>query len=473
MPQWVIAETGEVLLGLEAMLAATVGVVIAAQSAGAIVHSRTIQPAMGWKTTLITSVHQAGDQRPRFGLPPMDATHQLFDVTTRWAGMFVGLAGALPLLVRRSSDLPAWILPVAGTLVIVAFVFARRAFTEMQDSKVLSRRAPHLILSACLREVASAFALTIVASVVARTTAAPALSVLDVFSVALSSRLVAAVPIRGSAIAADLVVIIGLSWVGIPIAGALAAVVIVRFGQLLIGLSAILVASRVPLQPISDDIPAKDGVGRVFHRAVFTLVGCLPQGASGRVRRRIFDSMFSMSHDPWSYAQVPYEFRKQQYLMNSIGIDVLNVVEVGSADGHNVEALAHGLPNAKIVGTDISTVAVSRASNRLSQLPNVRMLHASDSQGLDNFLDGPIHCLVLSEVLYYMGNERSMRAALKPLQARLSPDARVVMIHGSVDAVGLHTRAARVLGLTIEHHHPVPDPERPFHVAIAHQSERM
>jgi ubiquinone/menaquinone biosynthesis C-methylase UbiE len=168
---------------------------------------------------------------------------------------------------------------------------------------------------------------------------------------------------------------------------------------------------------------------------------------------------------------MPYEQRKRRLLVQAVDPRSRVVLEVGCADGHNLLALAEALPKAVIVGTDVSNRAVRIAADRTRHMPGVRVVDASDGYALEGVVQSRIDCVLLAEILYYLGGRRAMTEALAPLRRLLSADARVVMLHGSSDAEELHARAASALGLIVTDRSLVADPERPFVIAVASRRE--
>lgn len=384
----------------------------------------------------------------------------------------MGLAGVV--LVLASGHGPSRTYVLAGALVSILMV-AAHSLARSRDAatrQVLSRRGMHLIASSMVREVASVAGMVVPVLVVAHTGGVAEVSLLEVVAVALIARLViAAMPFAGGLIAADATMVAGLAWMGIPASVGLAAVLVWRLGTGAATVIALVVARRTQPVTVTREQPTRDGAGRLLHRVAFTLIGLLPTALRVRARSQVFDTMFALSPDPWGYSGMPYEQRKRRLLVQAVDPRSRVVLEVGCADGHNLLALAEALPKAVIVGTDVSNRAVRIAADRTRHMPGVRVVDASDGYALEGVVQSRIDCVLLAEILYYLGGRRAMTEALAPLRRLLSADARVVMLHGSSDAEELHARAASALGLIVTDRSLVADPERPFVIAVASRRE--
>jgi SAM-dependent methyltransferase len=205
----------------------------------------------------------------------------------------------------------------------------------------------------------------------------------------------------------------------------------------------------------------------LIHRAFFGAIGLLPRGVRERVRGKIFDALFALSPDPWGYQDIGYERRKQRRLLAAVGQEPRVIVEIGCANGHNLEALARRNPQATIVGIDISHSAVRLAEARVEKWSNAYAVHTQDVESLERILPTSVDCVVLSEVIYYMGSAECIAESLAPLRQFTDSDSRLVMLHGSPDAPTLHERAATAMGCEIAESIVVPDVARPFHLAVA------
>ncbi len=477
MPGWVASEAAKLAIASDVMLAVGAATVLAFHGAGVVVHHRAATPAMTWSQSLVAAAHgqrRAGSSTSRPARGPIDganhrnAVAQAMRASGAAGGVVAGLVGVTAMVTRGHAPIPQLVL-VGALVLCVAAVVSSLARSRSSDTRlVLSRRGPHLVASAVFREATGVGAMVVPVLVVAHTAGLTGTSLLEVSAVALTTRLViAAVPVAAGLIVADLTMVVGLAWMNIPVPVGIAAVIVWRLGSVMALLAAMAIAHRTEPVTLAWDLPSKDGAGRRLHRTVFVLLGVLPSPVRARARAWFFDTMFSLSPDPWGYSDIPYEQRKRHHLLDAVGPEARVVVEVGCADGHNLVALAHALPTATIVGTDVSTAAVRIATDRARAVRNIRVVTATDRAGLVEALPGPADCVVLAEVLYYLGGRQATSEALAPLREILSPGARVVMIHGCADAQTLHARAAAALGLNVVQKRLVSDPERPFEVAIA------
>lgn len=473
----VVSEAARLAINSDVMVAVGAATVLAAHGLGLVVHRRAVTPAMTWKQSLVAAAYSERLFRSFASWSPAGrvegtidrvAVRQVLRVTGIAGGLLMGLMGVA--LVTTSGHVPnpelvlVSALLVSGVAVWVSVASARSSAVR----NVLSRRGMQLMSSAVFREATGVGAMVVPVLVVAHTAGISGMSMLEVSAVALATRLViAAVPVAAGLGVADVTMVAGLAWMDVPVPVGIAAVIIWRVGSV----TAVLVASVIALSTapvtVTWDAPSKDGAGRRLHRAVFSLMGTLPLSLRSRARGRLFDMMFAMSPDPWGYGDMPYERRKQWHLLDAVGPEAQVIIEVGCAEGHNLLALGHALPSAVIIGTDVSSAAVRIASDRTHSLPNIRIVNASDAEALVAALPGPVDCIVLAEVLYYLGGSRAMAEALARLRPLMSSDARVVMVHGSADAQVLHERAASALGLALRDQSQVSDVERPFKVAVA------
>jgi SAM-dependent methyltransferase len=225
--------------------------------------------------------------------------------------------------------------------------------------------------------------------------------------------------------------------------------------------------TSVAQPPGRPESPDSADTGRILHRALFTALGLLPRRLRNAARRHLFDALFSLSADPWGYQATAYEQRKREHLLAAVPDDATTVLEFGCADGHNLGALARRYPHMRILGTDVSSAAVGIAADRTLELGTVRVLTSEDFRREHAVAPDGIDCVILSEVLYYLGTENAMREALAPVRDRMTPGCRVVLLHGCTDAPALHARAMRALGVSAQSQVHVDDPERVFTVTTA------
>lgn len=339
---------------------------------------------------------------------------------------------------------------------------------------LLARRGPHTAVIASVGEVALGLSTAAMISVLAHTVGSPAPSIPEVVAVAILARLVTMTPAPALALGwADAVMIVGLIAIDTPVAVAIAATVAWRATQFAVIAWGWLTATKMtkPTDTAADDVitPTHSRLGEVVHRAGFALLALLPGGWSRWVRRRVFDAMFGMADDPWSYAQMPYEQRRQTQLLATIPLDARVILEIGCAAGHNLVALAIQYPQSTVIGLDISARAVALARNRVRPYSNVIVAVAGfhDVDAVLGEYGGYVDVLILSEVLYYVGVASQLTAALRPVGGVLRPGACVVLAHGTSHAERLHPAACGALGASAASATLVNDPDRPFTITTA------
>lgn len=466
----------------DAMLVAALLAVTSTYVVGATIHRRALAPALHWRQAFVSAAHDeahsvSGALRLQriAGVPPgaLGSAEDPHNGRARLAATlvtaaFLGLAGALALAVSGHPPAPIVALAPASAAAVAAVVTAARISRPLATRTVLARRGARLVASSLFVEVSAATAMVVTVAVVVHTAGLTAVSLVEVAAITLATRLaVSLTPWPGGLGVADATMLVPLMWIGVPLHVALAAVLIWRAGSLLAVTAAVVVARRTHMAPMPLSGPATTDGGRILHRALFGSLSLLPHGLRSTARRTVFDAVFSLSDDPWGYQEVAYERRKQGHLLAAVGSDARAVVEVGCADGHNLVALARRRPNLTIIGTDISSAAVAVAIQRTHGFPNIHIVRSDAFDDLGAEIKGRIDCVILAEVLYYLGTERSMRDALEPVRQLMSPDCKVILLHGSADATALHERAMRAMELRGVATQPVDDPERPFVVTVA------
>ncbi len=339
---------------------------------------------------------------------------------------------------------------------------------------LLASRGPHVAVVAAAGEVALGLSTAAVISVLAHTVGAPAPSVHEVVAVTILARLVTMTPAPALGLGwADGVMIIGLTAIATPVAIAIAAAIAWRATQFAAVAAGWLLATKAKAPPptVEPHVPAPTHslLGQATHRTGFALLALLPRGKARWIRGRVFDAMFGMADDPWNYAQMPYEQRKQRRLLAAVPADARVILEIGCAAGHNLVALATQHPQCTVIGVDISARAVALARERVRSHSNVKVAVA-DFHLVDTILGehaGYVDVLILSEVLYYVGTAGQLTPALRPVGRVLRPGACVVLVHGKSDAKRLHPAACRALGATAAVATLVDDPDRPFTITTA------
>jgi len=477
MGAWLLAEAAQLAISSDVMLAAGSAAVVGGQAAGAVVHRHGVYPHAGWSNSLVSAAHDAS----RFRIWDAMASRRDVSRDATSAGgarhaqrttaiVCAAILGVVGLTLSTAiSPLPVTVTLAVGIalLLIMPATVVMMAARSTDTRSVLSRRGPHLMVTGLVQEACQVAAILIPVLVVTHTAGLTGLSLVDVTAVALVTRVVVlATPVAGLG-AADVTLVAGLSWIGASLPAAVAALLVWRAGTLIAVAAAAGIAARSAPVVVEQEGPSVDGVGRAAHRAVFSLLALLPGTMRDSARRWVFDALFSVSADPWRYQQLPYERRKQQYLLDAIDPTARVVLEVGCADGHNLLAVAQHLPAATVVGTDVSARALRIAGDRTSHLDRVHVVDATDEDSVRRAVNGPVDCVVLAEVLYYLGGDRGMEQALASIRPLMGQETRVVMVHGSADASALHARAAKALGRSIVSGVCVLDADRPFQIVVA------
>jgi hypothetical protein len=457
---WVVADAVAVVARAEALMGVSMAAAAASRVAEPALLTRALEPALSWRQALIAGAHR----RRRSVDGPASAASAWWRpaLAVTLVALAVGASAAL------SGDGVAVVLLLgSGVVGIAAAVVLRLGrLRSVWSATGAARRVPHLIALGIGAE--AVVLISVMIAVVSAASAAPAAAriPLEAAAVVVAARLLpvlGAPPSVGIALGAGVLVVL-VARTGMPVDVGLAGLGLWWSGWLIGGAALLLLTRRPMPQPESESALGRDG-GRWAHRAAFTVLGLAPTPARDVLRRRIFDSLFAASADPWDYTAT-YERRKQQHLVASLRGRYATIVEVGCADGHNLAALARACPQATVLGTDVSTRALDVARLRTSDVPNIRVVTSDDAVSALAVAAQP-QCVVLAEVLYYLVTARAMRDALSALVGAAGEPRDVLMLHGAVDGRALHRRAARALGLEVVHEDEVEDPVRPFILTLA------
>jgi SAM-dependent methyltransferase len=383
--------------------------------------------------------------------------------------------GAVVLLFARdhvAGNTPAlsiaWI-ALAGAAASIAILKGRAATSR---SATLARRIPHLVAATLAGELLLAAAVTTSAWAICQTAGA-SISPLEAFAAVVIARALTFLPwLPAGAPVADVAMALTLHAIGAPTEAAIATVLLWR---LALGLAATgtRIASRVPAtnKPLPEAAAANSNFGDHLHRFAFRVLSMLPPFLARFARRTFFDAIFRLSKDPWQYDTEPYERRKRETLLQSMPPNARIVVEVGCAEGHNLRALAHAMPSARIIGIDVSRRAVEIARARAAAADLSIEVLQTDVRSAHRLLQEngvtKIDLLVIAETLYYLGGPEKVAAELQGLRPLLADDASIVLLHPARDAEHLHAAALGALGVTSCVKRGVEDPERPYLVEVA------
>jgi hypothetical protein len=482
MDTWAVTDAVTIAVRSDVMFGAALAAVGGAYALGAAVNRRAVDPVLSWPQALVGGVQDEARvigrsfRGVRKASPLADHTdgienrsqNQARFAATLVTVAFLGLAGALALTLSGHPPSPLASLVPAILAASLAVGTALHISRRLKTRSILMSRGARLLASSLFAEASAATAMLVAVSVVVHTAGLTAVSLVEVAAITLAARLaVVLTPWPGGLVTADAIFLIPLIWIGVPLQVGLSAVLIWRAGSLLAGTAAVTTAAFTEFLPHRSLGAIEVDNGRLAHRVLFKALSVLPRGIRSVMRRKVFDAMFSLTDDPWSYQQSDYESRKRQILVSAVSPECRSIVEVGCADGHNVVALAEQLPDAMIIGLDVSATAVAISTQRTRKFDNVQILNTEKIHELNMRSRGEIDCVIFAEILYYLGTERAIRETLRPLRAFMSKDCRVILLHGSIDADSLHEHAVRALDLSVASTQHVHDSERPFVITIA------
>jgi SAM-dependent methyltransferase len=383
--------------------------------------------------------------------------------------------GAGVLLLARdhvAGNTPALSVAWLALASAAASIAISRARTATARSSAFTRRIPHLCAATLVGEVLFAAAVTIAAWAMSHTAGVP-ISPLEAFAAVILARALTFLPwLPAGAPVADVAMVLTLHAIGAPTEAAIATALLWRLALSLTAIGTWL-ASRaaVARKPLPEPDHAGSRLGEYVHRSVFRALSALPSPISKVLRRLLFDAVFRLSDDPWDYDCEPYEQRKRMNLLRQLPADARVVLEVGCAEGHNLRAIARAIPEAHLIGIDISQRAVDVAIERAIQddlsmeIICIDARHANDALAARDI--GPVDLVVIAETLYYLGGPERVAAELHGLRGMLSSHATIVLLHPERDAQHLHAAALRALGAQSSATHRGDDPERPYLVEVA------
>ena len=457
MNYWSLSDAVLVAVRSDVMLIAAIAIISCSCFMGSIAKNRALAPEIRWSQALSRPGRMTDGPRKGAG-----------KASTLVIVAFLGLFGALVLTLTGHPPSPLLSLGPAVVAATMATAVAVHLCRDAETRSIIADRGTRLLASSLFAEVSAALAVVITLAVVLHTEGLTAVSFLEIVAISLATRLAVQLsPWPGGIGVADATLLIPLTWIGVPVHAALSAVLIWRAGSLLAAMSAALFTRSALKIKKRSEISALSDRGRLLHRTLFAIIGVLPERLREVFRRRVFDALFSVSDDPWRYQTSNYEYRKRGYLLAAIPPCTTRLLEVGCAEGHNLMSIAQIRPDIQLVGVDISATAAALATDRTKNLKNILILGPGDEDRLESINGEKIDCVVLSEVLYYMGLPRSMRRNLAHLRTVMSPECHVIMLHGAADARMLHGWAARALDLDVVKENAIEDPTRPFIISIA------
>lgn len=203
----------------------------------------------------------------------------------------------------------------------------------------------------------------------------------------------------------------------------------------------LLDATRVTGQPVIQ--VAGEGAQRIWYAPDLLWKSCqkssIQEKPSGERKgnlckgsgydRHHFESLFLKSPNPWSY-ETPYEQLKYQQTLSLLPpIPIDRALELACAEGFFTEMLAPRVKN--LLATDISKVAIERASERCRQHQNVRF---AQLDFIKDPLPGQFELIVCSEVLYFLEGERTLKTLAREFADSLEPGGHLLTAHTHVVA---------------------------------------
>lgn len=163
-----------------------------------------------------------------------------------------------------------------------------------------------------------------------------------------------------------------------------------------------------------------------------------------RKNRRKMDRVFRRREDPFGYRDSPYEKARLDAMERALGErQYRRALEIGCAEGDFTLRLAARA--ARVTALDVSTLAIERASRRLSTARGVELV-AGDLREWTPAEPG-YDLIVLADVLYYLdkpGAREAFDGQFRRLAAWLEPEGRIILAHGFAgEAERAHRRSFR------------------------------
>ncbi len=214
------------------------------------------------------------------------------------------------------------------------------------------------------------------------------------------------------------------------------------------------------------------GSWRGFVRGVLELgAPIFYSGLLGPVLPRLFAHRYR-NPDPWNYAGSPYEHRKYDLkveLLKTVSAErsYCRALELGSGEAAFTERLVHAGVAEEIVGMDFVASAVARARERLADVPHVSFVEGNVSEGLP---EGPFDLILCSEILYYLGPSRRVRAFAQRVMDVLAPGGDLLVLSAWPAARVIHRPFTRHRELELVAEHVEHDDTRPYLLQVLRRS---
>ncbi|MFN3530988.1 MAG: polysaccharide deacetylase family protein [Candidatus Brocadia sp.] len=143
--------------------------------------------------------------------------------------------------------------------------------------------------------------------------------------------------------------------------------------------------------------------------------------------RGFFERIFAARPDPWKYTS-PYEQKKYEQTLEMLPHGRIGMaLELACAEGHFTVKLASRVE--ELVAADISQIALNRAARRCANLKNVRFVQLDL---MKDSIPGRFELIVCSEVLYYVGGRKALRAVARKFAKAIEPWGYLLMAHANV-----------------------------------------
>jgi peptidoglycan/xylan/chitin deacetylase (PgdA/CDA1 family)/SAM-dependent methyltransferase len=150
-----------------------------------------------------------------------------------------------------------------------------------------------------------------------------------------------------------------------------------------------------------------------------------PRHVDAQFGRGYWEGLFARSPDPWRYSN-RYEQEKYEQTLSLVPDGIAIGLELASAEGFFTEKLAARV--GRLISSDVSQIAVSRAAERCAQFRNIEFRRI-DFVG-DELPDG-LDLIVCSEVLYYIGGLDVLQAVASKIEQALNPGGYFLTAHAN------------------------------------------
>ncbi len=166
-----------------------------------------------------------------------------------------------------------------------------------------------------------------------------------------------------------------------------------------------------------------DGAGEAIATPSAPLPSHQAPEGSGYQDATFWETWFAREN-PWRYDST-YEQRKYDQTLSLIeGLEIGDALELASAEGHFTAQLAPRV--GRLLATDISATALTRAAERCEGLGNVETRVVDV---LNDPIPGNKDLIVVSEMLYYLEDLERLKTAVGKIAGALRPGGRILSAH--------------------------------------------